>query len=143
MTFEQYQKNRPFFSDPYYVNIVERVEGQFFSIPAEKIHDTENELPHKLNFGTLGESKYLSVPCIVFMSDGTEYGTYVDIAGYYCYQDNQWYFDRIDVSRTLSLHEVYRRKPTVLKWVPLKIVCDKDERDDRCFQYNGEHCKII
>lgn len=143
MTFEQYKKNRLLFSDPYYLDIVERVERQFSMIPTKYIHDAESELPPKLDFGILGESKYLSVPCIVFMSDGTEYGTYVDLSCYYSYQDNQWYFDRIDVCRTLSLREVYRRKPTVLKWVPLKIVCNEDKRTDKSFKYYNNYYEMM
>lgn len=140
MTFEQYEKNRPFFSDKYYVNIVEKEEKDFFSIPAEKIHDA-SEKPPKIDFGMLGKATYLSTPCIVFMSDGTEYGTYVDISAYYCYQDSQWYFDCLPYAAQ-PLHKVYRREPTVLKWVPLKM-CNEDELTEKSFEYFGNYYEIM
>ena len=141
MTFEQYKKNRPFFSEPYYVDLVKRVEKQFFSIPEEKIHDVENELPPKLNFGILGESTYLSVPCIVFMSDGTEYGTYCDVADFYCYNEKQWYFDCLPYA-SQPLYKVYRREPVVLKWVPLKRV-EEEETYESVFKYRGNYYEIV
>lgn len=67
ITFAEYEKNRPFFSNPYYVDCVKRAEERFFNVPAEKIHDAAVELPQN------AEGSLLTGPCLVFMSDGTEW----------------------------------------------------------------------
>lgn len=140
MTFEQYKKNRPFFSDSYCVNIIEKEEKQFFSIPVEKIHDA-NEKPPVSFFECDGKPTGLSVPCLVFMSDGTQYGTYVDVASFYCYEEGQWYFSCLPFAAQ-PLYQAYRREPTVLKWVPLREIWKKGESTENALKIRDGYYEI-
>ena len=57
ITFAEYEKKRPFFSNPYCVDCVKRAEERFFKIPAEKIHDASVELPQNAEVSSLTERK--------------------------------------------------------------------------------------
>lgn len=137
ITFAEYEKNRPFFSNPYYVDCVKRAESRFFSIPAEKIHDAATEVPPKI-----GEKSwsFTTGPCLVFMSDGTEYGTYCDVADFYC--EGDWFFSNLPYAAEPS-YIAYRRNPTVLKWVQLKHVYKKSDFTDKTFRGRDGYYEIV
>ena len=136
ITFAEYEKKRPFFSNPYYVDCVKRAEERFFNVPAEKIHDAAVELPQN------AEGSSLTGPCLVFMSDGTEWGTYCDIAAFYCDTENEWYFSCLPYAAE-PLWKSFRREPTVLKWVQLKHIYKKSDFTDKTFRGGDGYYEIV
>ena len=143
ITFEEYERKKQLFS-PYsdYANLIKKQEGEFFKIPSEKIHG-EDELPARMPSRSIpGELSSLSGPCLVLMSDGTEYGTYIDVSCYYSYGDAEWYFS-CGAFGSVPLYKAYRREPTVLKWVQLRNVYRLADFTEKTFKMRDGYYEIV